>query len=150
MRQVDEKIRHTIEAKTRCECYCIPKDEMRSAFIGLPEVWLRMKVKAISDAVGFEQSLDDIDDERISELRHMLEEVPTVPQPLLCALLCRLPAACLPQLCIRRPRQWPACVGAGGLAGVRFACAGACLLRRVFVPVRWALSTRSKLSLSLA
>ena len=146
MRQVDEKIRHTIEAKIRCECYCVPRDEMRSAFIGLPDVWLKMKVKAIADAIGFEQSLDDIDDERISELRHMLEEVQY--RNLCCAFA--LPAACLPQLCIRRPRQWPACVGADGLAGVRFACAGACLLRRVFVPVRWALSTRSKLSLSLA
>jgi hypothetical protein len=72
---VDDKIRHTIEAKKRCECYCIPKDEMRAAFASLPDVWFMMKHKAISEAIAFEQSLDDIDDERISELHNLLDEV---------------------------------------------------------------------------
>ncbi len=72
---MDDKIRHTIEAKKRCECYCIPKDEMRAAFASLPDVWFMMKHKAISEAIAFEQSLDDIDDERISELHNLLDEV---------------------------------------------------------------------------
>ena len=123
MRQVDEKIRHTIEAKIRCECYCVPRDEMRSAFIGLPDVWLKMKVKAIADAIGFEQSLDDIDDERISELRHMLEEVQY--RNLCCALCFAGVAGCL--LTSAMHSEAPAVAGVRG--GGR-ACGRAFRMRR--------------------